>query len=237
MGKNYGIIIKRLVIILMIVFLVNIIMLFTNFKSSSSLRATLLDTNIIDTTIIDTNIIDTNIIDKNDKNNKNMDGIYKYIVEDMNGNEISLSQYYGSKVTLVINTASKWGLTKKNFKFLSEIYNKYQDKGLNILAFPCKSFHQEFTTNMEVQQYSNEEFDIKYPLFGIMNCNGERDGNENTHPLFQYLTNSLPDGPKGKNIEWNFAKFLINDKGIPIKRFGSKEKLDIVENAIREIIM
>ena len=122
-------------------------------------------------------------------------------------------------------------MTKRNFKWLVEIYRKYKEHGLEILAFPCISFHQEYDTNDEVQRFATTEFNIGFPLLGLIDCNGERDDIE-THPLFRYLTSQLPNGPKGSNVEWNFAKFLIDDKGIPIARFANKESLDVVENAI-----
>lgn len=115
------------------------------------------------------------------------------------------------------------------------MYSKYKDKGLEILAFPCADFHQEFQTNFEVQSFAKDEFGVRFPLLGLIHCNGEQDHVE-THPLFNYLTSTLPDGPKGAAIEWNFAKFLVNEEGIPVKRFGYKEKLDHVEEAINEML-
>lgn len=103
------------------------------------------------------------------------------------------------------------------------------------MGFPCKSFHQEFDTNEEIQNFAKDEFDIPFPLFGLIDCNGERDSVK-THPLYDYLTNVLPDGPKGKGIEWNFAKFLIDNDGIALKRFANKEGLDIVEAAITDLL-
>jgi len=76
---------------------------------------------------------------------------------------------------------------------------------------------------------------VQFPLLGLIHCNGNDEGVE-THPLFQYLTEALPNGPKGKNIEWNFAKFLVNDKGVPVKRFGYKQSLDKVEEEIAAML-
>jgi len=115
------------------------------------------------------------------------------------------------------------------------MYSKYKDKGLEILAFPCVDFHQEFGNNFEVQSFAKDEFGIRFPLLGLIHCNGEKD-NVETHPLFNYLTEMLPDGPKGQGVEWNFAKFLVDAEGTPVKRFGYKENLEHVEIAIKEAL-
>lgn len=88
-------------------------------------------------------------------------------------------------------------------------------RGLEILAFPCNNFGgQEPGTNEEVKAFA-EARGATYPLFGKLEC----DNGEATHPLYQYLKSSLPNGILGGGLKWNFAKFLCDKDGFPVKRY------------------
>mmetsp|Transcript_99891 Transcript_99891/g.196184 ORF Transcript_99891/g.196184 Transcript_99891/m.196184 type:complete len:119 (+) Transcript_99891:225-581(+) len=98
---------------------------------------------------------------------------------------------------------------------MKEIYSEYSARGLEILAFPCNNFGgQEPGTNEEVKKFA-EDRGATYQLFGKLEC----DNGEATHPLYKYLKTSLPNGILGGGLKWNFAKFLCDKDGMPVKRY------------------
>lgn len=147
-----------------------------------------------------------------DKGNK-MNSIYDITVKDMNGKDISISEYKG-EVLLIVNVASKCGYTRQ-YSGLQEIYDKYKAQGFEILAFPCNDFGaQEPGTNEEIQEFCSTNFDITFKLFDKIKILGDEKS-----PLYELLTNNEKTG-KGE-IKWNFEKFLISREGEIIERYGS----------------
>ena len=141
------------------------------------------------------------------------DNFYQFTARSLQGKEISMETYKG-KVVLVVNTASKCGLTPQ-YEGLENLYEKYKDQGLVILGFPCNQFgNQEPGTEKEISEGCLINYGVSFPMFSKTEVNGE-----NAHPIYKYLKNRLP-GIFGKNIKWNFAKFLIDRNGIPVKRFS-----------------
>ncbi len=137
-------------------------------------------------------------------------------VVDMEGETISLSDYKGD-VLLIVNVASECGNTPQ-YKGLEEIYEKYKDKGFEILAFPCNQFGgQEPGTNEEIQNFCSTNYNVKFKLFDKIDVNGK-----NQIPLYAKLTNNSFTGKK--DIPWNFEKFLISRNGDIVKRFDNKIK-------------
>lgn len=142
------------------------------------------------------------------------DNINGVIVKDINGNEINLSDYNG-KVLLIVNVASECGYTKQ-YKGLQEIYSKYNEKGLEILAFPCNDFGgQEPGTNEEIKEFCSVNFGVNFTLFDKIKVLGE-----DKEPLYEILINN-PNTENG-DIKWNFEKFLIAKDGTIVNRFRSK---------------
>ena len=141
------------------------------------------------------------------------DNFYQFTARSLQGKEISMDTYKG-KVMLVVNTASKCGLTPQ-YEGLENLYEKYKDQGLVILGFPCNQFgNQEPGTEKEISEGCLINYGVSFPMFSKTEVNGE-----NAHPIYKYLKNRLP-GVFGKNIKWNFAKFLIDRNGKPVKRFS-----------------
>ena len=141
------------------------------------------------------------------------DNFYQFTARSLQGKEISMETYKG-KVVLVVNTASKCGLTPQ-YEGLENLYEKYKDQGLVILGFPCNQFgNQEPGTEKEISEGCLINYGVSFPMFSKIEVNGE-----NAHLIYKYLKNRLP-GIFGKNIKWNFAKFLIDRNGIPVKRFS-----------------
>ena len=157
------------------------------------------------------------------------DNIYGFEVKTIKGETQKLSTYK-AKVVLIVNTASKCGLTPQ-YEGLEALYQKYKDKGLVILGFPCNQFMgQEPGTAEEIENFCNTKYNITFPLFDKIEVNGDE-----TNPLYRYLKEALP--LDGKNdIRWNFEKFLINKNGIPVKRFAPRTKPADLEIEIEELL-
>ena len=113
-------------------------------------------------------------------------GIYDITVKDMDGSDVSLANYKG-KVLLIVNVASKCGLTPQ-YEGLEALYQKYKDQGLEILAFPCNQFlEQEPGTNEEIQSFCSLNYNVTFPLFDKIDVNGEAES-----PLYTYLKKQAP---------------------------------------------
>jgi len=137
------------------------------------------------------------------------------------GKDTSLADYKG-KVVLVVNTASKCGLTPQ-YEALESIYDKYRRKDFVILAFPCNDFgNQEPGTEKEIRSFCKDSYDISFPLMEKIHVKGPEQ-----HPLYAALT-----GEKGAfpgDVKWNFGKFLIGKDGKPLARFEPQTKPDSAE--------
>lgn len=140
--------------------------------------------------------------------------LYDIPLKDIQGKDTSLNAYKG-QVLLIVNVASKCGFTPQ-YKGLEAIYEKYKDKGLVVLGFPCNQFaKQEPGTDEEIQQFCSSKYSVTFPLFDKIEVNGA-----NRHPLYVALAGD--QSPFPGNITWNFNKFLIGRDGTILKRFDSK---------------
>jgi len=162
------------------------------------------------------------------------ENLYDFKVNSINGDEVDLSQYKG-KVVLLVNTASKCGLTPQ-YKGLEAMFQKYKDQGLVILGFPSNQFlEQEPGTSEEIVAFCEKNYGVSFPLFEKIEVRGE-----NAHPLYKMLTEEKPflgfddseSGQKfkgfisekfpeiyaGNGIKWNFTKFIIGRNGKVVKR-------------------
>lgn len=145
------------------------------------------------------------------------------------GTPLSLSQYKG-KVLLIVNTASKCGFTPQ-YKGLQRLYEKYRDRGFEILAFPCDQFaHQEPGNNEEIAQFCQTNFGVTFPLMSKIEVNGP-----NTHPVFAWLKKKAP-GLIGKSIKWNFTKFLISRDGTKVTRYAPTVEPATIESDIEKAL-
>lgn len=142
----------------------------------------------------------------------------------LQGNERSLSDFEG-QVVLVVNTASKCGLTPQ-YKGLQELYDKYHDRGFTILGFPSNEFAgQEPGSSDEIEEFCQVNYGVSFPMFEKTKVNGK-----NAHPLYQWLK-SEQGGVLGDAIKWNFTKFLVNREGEVIERFAPQtEPADLAES-------
>ena len=142
-----------------------------------------------------------------------MNSIYDVEEKLLEGDPVALSEYKG-KAMLIVNVASRCGFTPQ-YEGLQALYEKYRDRGLEILGFPCNQFlAQEPGTEEEIRQFCSSVYSVSFPIFRKVEVNGE-----NRHPLYEILT-ELPDtdGNAG-DVQWNFEKFLVSPEGEVVGRF------------------
>lgn len=158
-----------------------------------------------------------------------MTSIYDFSLENQQGEEISLSHYQGN-VLIVVNTATGCGLTPQ-YQGLQDLYQRYQDKGLEILDIPCNQFMgQSPGTAEEINSFCSLNYQTTFPRFAKAKVNGKE-----ALPLYDWLK-SQAAGPLGKRIEWNFAKFVIDRQGQVAQRFSSKTEPAAMGNLIQELL-
>ncbi|ARB47544.1 glutathione peroxidase [Alloalcanivorax xenomutans] len=145
-------------------------------------------------------------------------GIYDYNAVTLDGEERSLADFKG-KVLLIVNTASKCGFTPQ-YKGLQALYQRYKDRGLVVLGFPCNQFgHQEPGDEVEIGAFCEKNYGVDFPMFAKIDVNGS-----DAHPLYRYLKSEAPGLLGSEGIKWNFTKFLVDREGRVIRRYAPKDK-------------
>lgn len=146
-----------------------------------------------------------------------------FIMKDIDGKTVNLARYQGD-VILLLNVASFCGNTPQ-YADLQKIYDKYKKQGFTILGFPANEFgKQEPGTDKEIKTFCTSKYAVTFPMFSKIVVKGE-----GQHPLYKYLTEKKTDPQFAGDIEWNFAKFLINRKGEVVARIPAKTKPGTVE--------
>lgn len=159
----------------------------------------------------------------------NQSELYKFNAVTLKGEKISLKTFQG-KIILIVNTASKCGFTPQ-YEGLEKLYTEYKDKGLVILGFPCNQFgNQEPGTATDIANFCSLNYNVTFPMFQKINVNGD-----DADPIYIYIKNALP-GTLGNDIKWNFTKFLFDQHGKPIKRYGSSTKPESITEDIVKLI-
>lgn len=158
-----------------------------------------------------------------------MGTIYDFSAKALSGKEVSMREYE-QNVILIVNTASKCGLTPQ-YEGLEKLYKTYKNQGLVILGFPCNQFgNQEPGNEKEIKQGCLLNYGVSFPMFSKIDVNGD-----NEHPLYTYLK-SQKGGFFGSKIKWNFTKFLIDRKGNVVKRFSPTTKPEDLEKHIQKLL-
>jgi glutathione peroxidase len=152
--------------------------------------------------------------------------IFNFSVKDIDGTTSSLSRFEG-KVLLIVNVASKCGFTPQ-YKGLQSLYDKFKEKGFEILAFPCNQFGaQEPGNETEIKNFCSLNYNVTFPLFGKIDVNGK-----NAEPLYEFLKKEEPGILGTELIKWNFTKFLVNKKGEVLKRYAPNVTPESLEHDI-----
>lgn len=175
--------------------------------------------------------------------------VYDYKVKDVKGNEVSLDEYKG-KVVLIVNTATGCGFTPQ-YEGLQKLYDKFKDKGFEILDFPCNQFFDQAPgTDDEIVSFCQLTYGTTFKTFAKINVNGE-----NADPLYQYLKEEAPAAEEdaaseglyqllkdkgfttsGSDIKWNFTKFLIDKEGNVVGRFAPTYEPEKLEAMIEGLL-
>jgi len=159
-----------------------------------------------------------------------MSELYNISIKDIDMNLVDLSSYEG-KTLLIVNVASKCGFTPQ-YKDLQNLYEKYQDQGLEVLGFPCNQFGaQEPGTNEEVKSFCDLNYNVSFKMFDKINVNGS-----DASPLFKFLKHESPGIMGTEAIKWNFTKFLVNKDGQVMKRFAPKDGESEIESELQKIL-
>jgi len=158
--------------------------------------------------------------------------ILDFTMKDIKGREVPL-RTFGGNVLLVVNVASKCGLTPQ-YRGLQQLYDRYHEKGLEILAFPANNFlAQEPGSDEEIQQFCSTTYSVTFPVFSKISVRGH-----DIHPMYRFLTGRESNPDFSGKIGWNFAKFLVNRAGTVVARFEPKAEplspavVDAVEKAL-----
>ena len=155
--------------------------------------------------------------------------IYDHVVKDAFGNNVSLAEYKG-KVLLIVNTATGCGFTPQ-YEGLEKMYEKYNEKGFEILDFPCNQFlGQAPGTEQEIVTFCKGRFGVTFRQFAKINVNGKDEC-----PLFTFLK-ERQGGKLGSRIKWNFTKFLVDREGNVVERFAPTVKPEDIESYVEKLI-
>lgn len=139
--------------------------------------------------------------------------LYDFTVNSIDGKPVALKSYQG-KVALVVNTASECGFTPQ-YEGLQSLYEKYRERGLVVLGFPCNDFGgQEPGSSGEIKEFCSSKFHVTFPMFEKVSVRAGKD----QAPIYKFLSS------KGDLPSWNFGKYLVNKKGQMIGYFGSATK-------------
>jgi glutathione peroxidase len=153
---------------------------------------------------------------------------YSFNAKSLQGKEISMDAYKG-KTILIVNTASKCGLTPQ-FEGLEKLYRKYKEKNFVILGFPCNQFaNQEPGDEKSISEGCLLNYGVTFPMFAKTDVNGE-----NAHEIYKFLKKEL-HGLLGNKIKWNFTKFIIDKNGKPLKRFSPITKPEKIDKYLTKI--
>ncbi|MBC7642116.1 MAG: glutathione peroxidase [Flavobacterium sp.] len=152
---------------------------------------------------------ETSLISNNDKQTEKMilENIFQFKVEDLAGKQFDFANLKGKKI-MIVNTASKCGLTPQ-YKDLELLYQKYKEKNFIIIGFPANNFaKQEPGSNEEIANFCTLNYGVTFPMMSKISVKGK-----DMAAIYQFLTQKSKNGLQDSEVEWNFQKYLVNEKG------------------------
>lgn len=150
--------------------------------------------------------------------------IYSLSVEDITGQMVSLKNFHGM-VTLIVNVACLWGKTKVNYEQLALVHEKYKSQGFSVLAFPTNDFHQELSTNEDIQAFLTANYQqVTFPVFGLSSLKD--------NVVYQTLQKQLPND----HVKHNFFKFLVDRNGKAVKMFTKQQDPLVLSEEIEQLL-
>lgn len=155
--------------------------------------------------------------------------VFDFTVKDINGQDVSLSQYKG-KFLLIVNVASKCGFTPQ-YTGLEQLFEELKDNVV-VLGFPCNQFGaQEPGDAEEIKNFCSLTYDVKFPLFQKIDVNGS-----DAAPLYQFLKAEKPGLLGTEAIKWNFTKFLVGRDGQVVKRYAPTDKPEDIKKDLSKML-
>lgn len=160
--------------------------------------------------------------------------IYQFTMNSIDGKPVSLKKYEG-KVVIIVNTASKCGLTPQ-YADLEKFYKEYKEQGVVILGFPANNFmKQEPGSNNEIKSFCEKNYGVTFDMFEKIEVKGK-----DIHPLYDFLTHKDKNGTVDSDVSWNFQKFIINKQGEVVAALSPRteiydaEVVALVQKLIKE---
>jgi glutathione peroxidase len=158
------------------------------------------------------------------------ESVYDFSAPLLDGQTVSLGDFKG-KVLLIVNTASKCGFTPQ-YAGLEELYRTYNERGLQVLGFPCNQFGaQEPGSAEEIGSFCQRNYGVSFPMFAKIDVNGP-----GAHPLYQFLKGEQSGIFGTEAIKWNFTKFLIDRRGAVVDRYGPSTEPKAIAKQIEELL-
>jgi len=160
-----------------------------------------------------------------------INSIYNFSVNDIYGETVNLSKYKG-KIMIIVNVASKCGLTPQ-YTEIESFYLSHKDKDIVVLGFPANNFlGQEPGTDQEIEEFCTKKYGVTFPMFSKISVKGN-----DIHPLYKFLTTKEQNGVMDSKVKWNFQKYLIDKEGRLVTFFDPKTSINdsLVVNAIEKI--
>ena len=158
-----------------------------------------------------------------------MASLHDFSATALDGREVDLSEFEGRAV-LVVNTASKCGLTPQ-YEGLEELHERYGEDGLVVLGFPCNQFgRQEPGDEEEIAEFCSLNYGVSFPMFAKVDVNGKQ-----AHPLWKWLR-TQKGGVLGNAIKWNFTKFLVDGGGQVVERYAPQTTPDKLASDIERVL-
>ncbi len=159
---------------------------------------------------------------------KSVPPVLNFKMNSLQGKEVDLSKYQG-KVVLMVNVASRCGATPQ-YDQLQDLHDKYSEKGLSVLGFPCNQFgKQEPGSSEDIAKFCKDNYAVTFDMFDKIEVNDDAEKGEEAVPLYRYLTSPESDPKFAGKIGWNFEKFLIGRSGEIVARFKTGVKPDAPE--------
>ena len=159
----------------------------------------------------------------------NINSLYDLTFTTNHGDEVALSEFAGKPV-LIVNTASKCGLTPQ-YEGLQKLHEEFKDQGLVVLGFPCDQFApQEPGSDDEIEEFCRINYGVSFPLSQKVDVNGK-----GASPVFQYLKGRA-GGLIHSGIKWNFTKFLVGPDGTTVKRYAPKANPEVLRTDIESML-
>lgn len=133
--------------------------------------------------------------------------IYNYRVKDIAGDDFDFASLKGKKI-MIVNTASECGLTPQ-YEQLQAVYEEFKDKNFVIIGFPANNFGaQEPGSNEQIATFCKKNYGVSFPIMSKISVKGS-----DIHPIYQFLTQKAKNGLQDSEVQWNFQKYLIDEKG------------------------